>query len=200
MTSFIQEIIDSYEARVTAVGTLIDTTHEMIEEFRNKREEISTELKEKLANCESLRHKDFDCMMQGIQLSQKEREELVRHKLKDFVHEQKEFAYQLKVLVKERSIENENKRMEDFRTFFTEIKSRREDREKDVSEMLQRFRLEQEDLSQELNKLLAKGESIRIKDVKAMLNNFQKENSEKKIDWQELSKTMKNKRNQNKFY
>jgi len=200
MTSFIQEIIDSYEARVTAVGTLIDTTHEMIEEFHNKREEISTELKEKLANCESFRHKDFDCMMQGIQLSQKEREELVRHKLKDFVHEQREFAYQLKVLVKERSIENEKKRMEDFKAFFSEIKVKSEDREKEVSEMLQRFRLEQEDLSQELNKLLAKGESIRIKDVKAMLNNFQKENSEMKITWQELSKTMKNKRNQNKFY
>lgn len=181
MRSFIQEIIDSYETRITAVGMLIDATHEMLQRFRDRRVEMSTELKEKLASSESLRHRDFDCMMQGVYLSQEEREKQIKHTLKDFLQERRQMAVQLKMLFadsRDKKVKEEKGRMEDFRAFFSEIKARHDAREREVTEMLQGFHQEQENLSRGLKGLIAKGESVRIKDVKEMLKRFHREDSE----------------------
>lgn len=179
MKKLVREIIDSYEARVTAVGKIIDTTHELIETYREKRFELSAELKDKLARSESLRRKDFDRMMQEVYRSREEKEKQVKQLLKNFLRERSEMAEQLKTLLEDiehKGVIAKASKIEDFRMSFSEIKARHEDREREVTQMLRGFHREQESLSRELKNLLAKGESVRIKDVKSMLGNFPKHN------------------------
>ena len=70
MRKLTEEIVSSYESRISAVCTIIDNTHQMLDDFREKRSAMSTQLRETLAKEDSLRKKDFDIMMKEILESQ----------------------------------------------------------------------------------------------------------------------------------
>ena len=61
-----QDIVSSYQSRVSTVATIIDNTHQILEDFKTRRNEMSNHLKETLAKEESLRKKDFDNMMKDV--------------------------------------------------------------------------------------------------------------------------------------
>ena len=52
-----EEIVSSYQSRISTVAVIIDNTHQLLEDFKNKRNEINNQLKETLARGESLRKK-----------------------------------------------------------------------------------------------------------------------------------------------
>jgi len=59
MKKLTKEVVFSYESRISEVGIIIDNTYRILEEFKTKRNEMNSELKETLAAGESLRKKDF---------------------------------------------------------------------------------------------------------------------------------------------
>jgi len=118
------DIIASYETRIRVVGGIIEGTHKMMDDFKEKRETMAKELQEILAKCESLRKKDFDHMM-------------------------------------------------------ADIVSRQNEREKEVREMMDNFRKEEEMVAEKLKKLLTRGEEIRIKDFKKMMADIRQEQDRK---------------------
>src|SRR3990167_9848314 len=58
-----KDIIAAQDTRVKIVGEIIEETHQMMANFKTKREQMAQELQKLLAKRESLRKKDFERMM-----------------------------------------------------------------------------------------------------------------------------------------
>ena len=170
-----EEIVSSYQSRISTVATIIDNTHQILDDFKIKRNEISNQLKETLARGESLRKKDFDSMMQEILFHQDEREKEVRDLLKTFFEEQKEVAE----IIKKSLTGAEKIRIDDFKKMLQDIQARQKARENEVSVMLKEFQTEYKEIAESLRSLLDKGEAIRIKDFKEMLKNIRSRQEER---------------------
>lgn len=168
MKRLAQEIVLSYESRISTVGMIIDDTHQLLEDFKTKRNEMSTKLKETLAREGSLRKKDFDNMMKDILSRQDEREKEVKDFLKTFLEEQKEMAE----TIKKNLTDGEKVRIDDFKKMLQDIQERQRARENEVSAKLKEFQNEYKEMSESLRSLLHKGEAIRIKDFKEMVKNI----------------------------
>ena len=158
------DIIVSYETRVRVVGGIIDDTHKMMDDFKEKRETMAKELQEILAKCESLRKKDFDRMMADIVSRQNEREKQVKEMLEIFRKEEEAVADKLKKLL----TKGEDVRIKDFKKMMTDIKQEQERRTKEtgasVTDQLQEMRGE----------------------VHTMLDNFKKERQSVATAWHEV--------------
>lgn len=171
-----EEIVSSYQSRISTVAMIIDSTHQLLEDFKNKKNEMSEHLKETLARGGSLRKKDFDNMMKDILYHQDEKERQVRNLLKTFFEEQKEIAQ----VIKRNLTEGEEKvRISDFKKMLEDIQARQKARESEVSVMLKEFQTEYREMAESLRSLLDKGEAIRIREFKAMLKDIRSKQIER---------------------
>lgn len=159
-----RDIVVSCDARVKVVGEIIEDTNRMMNDFKGKREDVSKELKERLAKSESLRKKDFDGMMADIVLKQNEREEQVRKMLADFRKEEEMVAEKLRNFLQK----SEGIRISDFKKMMIEIKREQDKRVREtgatVADELQNMRAE----------------------VYQMLDNFKKERQSVATAWHEV--------------
>ena len=208
MKSLTENIVSSYESRVSEIADIVNSTYKILEEFKDKREKMGLELKEQLARSESLRRKDFDIMMKEIIADQDQREKEVKQKLEEYIKEQKELAAALKqVLAKGESV-----RLDEVKVLMEEIRKKQSEREIETKKMLQNFHKEQEELSSALKEMLAKGETLRIKDFKQtikaiktrqkerekevgeMLGEYKADHEKAAFAWQGLASAMVKKR------
>jgi DNA-binding transcriptional MerR regulator len=162
MRNVAQDLIASYDDRVDAIGAIIENAYQVLEDFKDKRAKLSHELKETLATRHSLRKKDFDRMMNGILLSQEEREKEVKQSLKNFLKEQKEEAFELKDALTKGEVERMKKAQMEMEKGIAEIKGALKD-----------FCEQQETLTDQLRKLLTKGEDLKIKELQDTIRNLQ---------------------------
>ena len=208
MKDLAQGIVSSYQARVSEVATVVDNAHQILEDFKLKRNEMSNQLRETLANGESLRKKDFDNMMKGILSHQEEREKEVRDLLKTFFKEQKEVAES----IRKNLTEDEKVRISDFKKMLQDIQARQKLRENEVRTTLKGFQEGHREMAESLHSLLNKEESLRIEDfkemlkdirsrqierkkeVKARLDEFRKERQDMASEWNKLTGLMVEKR------
>ena len=159
-----RDIVVSYDSRVKVVGEIIEDTHEMMNDFRGKREDMSKELREVLAKSESLRRKDFDRMMTDVVSKQNEREEQVKKMLADFRREEEMVAEKLRNLLKK----GEGIRIKDFKEMMVEIKIEQDRRVKETSASV----------ANELQNMR--------EEVYKMLDNFKKERQSVATTWHEM--------------
>ncbi len=196
-----EEIVSSYQSRISTVAMIIDNTHQLLDDFKIKRDEMSNQIKETLAKEESLRKKDFDNMMKDILSHQDEREKEVRDLLKTFFEEQKEIAE----IIKKNLSEGQKVRINDFKRTLQDIQARQKVRENEVSVMLKEFQTEYKEMAESLRSLLDKREAIRIKEFKVTLKNirsrqierakevrtrldeFRKERQDRLLEWNRLT-------------
>ncbi len=208
MKKVAEEIVSSYQSRISTVATIIDNTRQILDDFKIKRNEISNQLKETLARGESLRKKDFDSMMQEILFHQDEREKEVRDLLKTFFQEQKEIAE----IIKKSLTGTEKVRIDDFKKILQDIQAKQRTRENEVSVMLKEFQTEYKEMAESLRSLLDKREAMRIKDfkdvmknirsrqieraneVRARLDEFRKERQDMASQWNNITETLAKKR------
>jgi hypothetical protein len=162
MRNVAQDLIASYDDRVDAIGTIIDDTYQVLDDFKNKRAKLSSELKETLARRQSLRKKDFDRMMNGILLSQEEKEKEVKQNLKDFVKEQKKEARELRDALSKGEVQKMKKAQIGIENGIVEIK-----------ELLRNFYEQQKGLIKKFTTLLTKGKDLKIKDLKDVIRDPQ---------------------------
>ena len=203
-----EEIVSSYQSRISTVATIIDSTHQLLDDFKIKRDEMSNQLKEILSKEESLRKKDFDNMMGNILSHQDEREKQVKELLKTFFEEQKEIAE----IIKNNLSEGQKVRINDFKKMLQDIQAKQRTRENEVSVMLKEFQEGYKETAESLRSLLNKGEAIRIKDFKEIVKNirlrqmerakevrdrldeFSKVRQDTASHWGEITETMAEKR------
>ena len=161
-------IVSSYQAKISAVATMIEETSKLLDEFRFSRDEMTLAVKENLAKEESLRRKDFDNLIQDIVSRQDERERTVRELLKTFFEEQREISE----IVRKNLAEGKEVRIDKFKNMLKDIHLRQRDREKAVSIALIGFREEHKEMVVSLGSLLDKGEKVQIKDFKEMVSDI----------------------------
>ncbi|MCX6813517.1 MAG: hypothetical protein NTV77_03530 [Candidatus Azambacteria bacterium] len=142
-----EDIIASYDARVRVVGEIVEDTHQILDGFKEKRQEMSNNLQGVLAKSESLRKKDFNAMMQDILLTQHKREENVKKMLADFREEEARVAEQLKELLKR----GEKIRLADFKKTLGRIRKDQVAREANTGEQV---RVELATMQSEVYKML----------------------------------------------
>ncbi len=205
MKNTVEDIISSYEDRVQRIGDIIDTTHQLLRGFqyslfdtKQEREKFCAELRENLAQNESLRRKDFDNMMQGVLSTQEEREKEVRNLLDSYLNAQKEMAQAIREnlsMAKDVLAKGEAERIKEFQVMIREILTRQEERKEEVASKLKNIQIEQREIATRLKSLLAKGSRLRIKDLKSMLKDFRMERVRAAKNWQAMQKKMTQRRN-----
>ena len=163
-----EELVSSYQARISEVAMIIDDTYQILEDFKTKRNQMNDKLKENLARGESLRRRDFDAMMTDILTSQDERAKEVKSLLRTFFEEQREIAE----LIRKSLTGSDKKGINDFKKMLQDIQTRQRTRENEVSTALRQFQTEYKEMAESLRGLLDKGEAIQIKDFKEMVKNM----------------------------
>jgi len=163
-----EDIIASYDTRVRVVGEIVEDTHQMLDGFKEKRQEMSDNLQEVLAKSESLRKKDFSAMMQDILLTQHTREENVKKMLADFREEETRVAERLKELLKR----GEELRLADFKKTLVRIRQDQAAREANTGE---RVRAELATMQSEVHK---------------MLESFKKEREAAASEWKKIKEIL----------
>lgn len=184
-----ENVISSYETMLESVGAIFDTTHQIPDDFQgaffdNKEEgrKISAQLREILAHNEHLRKKDFDSMTQGDLSAQEEREAEVKNLVKGYLNQQREMARTLRenlAKFKDALAKGEVERVKEFHEMIKEVITNQDARKEEVTSKLKEFQKEQQEMAKRLKELLAKGRDLRIKDFKAMLNEFKVQHMER---------------------
>ena len=202
MKNIVEEIVTSYETRIQSIGSIFDTTHQLLEGFHDSfldtkkvRETLNAELRENLAKNESLRRKDFDNMMQDILSTQDEREKEVRNLLKGYLNEQKEMVHTLRdnlAKVTDGLAKGEAGRVKEFQGMIKEILAKQDERKEEVISKLKEFQKVQQEMAKGLKELLAKGRELQIKDLKLMLKEFKAQHKERIARQEERREEVKN--------
>lgn len=178
MKRIAEDLVFSYQSRISTVSTIIENTNQLLEDFKTRRNEMSNQLKETLAKEESLRKKDFDKMMNNILPRQDEREKEVKNLLKTFFEEQKEIAE----VIKKNLAEGKKVRIDNFKKKLQDIQAKQKTRENEVKTALMEFQEEYKEMAESLRSLLNKGETVRIKDFKEMVKNIRARQIERTKD------------------
>lgn len=137
-----KEIITSYNARIRIIAEIVKDTHETLADFQNRRQDMSKELRELLAQNTYLRKKDFDRMMADIIDRQNRREEEVKKTLEDFRQEEERVAEEFRKLLKR----GKSIRINHFKKMMADIRKEQERRAgqvgQSVADQLQKMREE----------------------------------------------------------
>ena len=123
------------------VGAISKDTAKTLSDFRNDHKAMAGDLAAFLDKSESTRLSEFKEMLSSIQTRQREREKEVASLIKKFEEELSEMATELKTFLSD----SETRRLEEFRSTLSAIKSKQRAREKDVVELLDAF---QKDISE----------------------------------------------------
>jgi len=174
-----ESIITSYEARIKVIQAIAEDTTNLLEEFRNRREKMSHELKGALAQHESLRKKDFEKMMEDILIAQKKREENVKQMLVNFQEEEMAVIKNFRKMLKK----GKKLRLKDFKRTLDKIREKQEAREKEGKESSGRIQTELTQMQSE---------------VKEMLENFRKEREKVALEWRKITAVMAQKKRRKK--
>ena len=161
-------IIDSYEMRVKTVNDLMEQAYHFLEGFHAELQEMIVQLKENLAKSESLRRKDFDRMMSGLTARRRAREEEAERVFQNFQEEEKEMIGRLRNVM----VSGDRSNPDDMEIIKEDILNRQKERENGIVHALKRIQMEQEEFKTALKKLLAKGETVKLKDFKLMLKSL----------------------------
>lgn len=162
------DIIDSYEKRIKLVNLLISEAVRHVNDYCGEQEELSGQLKENLARYEGMRKKDYDALMENVLARRTEREIETRQTLEKLWQEEIEMINLLRKAL------SDGYDLAEFEKIKDDMLLRHRERENEVARSLMKFHLEQEELSAVLKKLVAKGEKVRVKDVKALVKTFGK--------------------------
>lgn len=191
----VEDIITSYEERIESISTIFDDAgiilgefHQCVADTREERDKVRTDLRNSLAKNESLRKKDFDCMMNSILSIQDDREKEVRAMLGSYLAEQKEMTGKLREHLcgfRDSLARGEAERLKTFQSMIREILSEQETRKVEITEKLRAFQQEQLMLALTFRELLAKGRELRIKDLKSMLKEFGEQQRRRFVQRQE---------------
>jgi hypothetical protein len=181
------ELITSYESRIATVEELMTTVYQATETsdgsfdiLDEERERLKTGLQKTLAKNCYLRKKDFNCLLeQLLSDSTKNREAIeeersrVREKVQEYLNEQKQLANSLRQQLIELARDKTGKSSLD--TIIGNIKATYADKGqllfailRDFQLHLEAFQKEQEAINHKLQRLVDRGESLHLEDMRQL--------------------------------
>lgn len=182
LKNVVEDVLSSYEERVESAGTFFDAAYSVLGglqgsfgDIREEREKLHAQARDILARNEHLRKKDFSNMMRGIRLAQEQREKEVGELLKEYIYKEKAVAGALRENLgkfREALAGGEVARVKEFQALIKAILAEQERRKQSVTSMLLEFQNQQRHSAARLRELLARGNALRIKDLKLMIKEF----------------------------
>ncbi len=164
----VDHILNSYETRVKVVGEVMQKTTALLRRLSEEQAEMASHLRDVLAKKESLRKRDFDSLLKDTVLRSLDKEKEVNEVLESFQKEQGDIIARFRNIL----TGNEKVNLSDFRALSKEILERLDRREKEISDLLRSFHIEQEEVAASLRKLVEKGDRVRTKDFKAVIESL----------------------------
>ncbi|MBN1191301.1 MAG: hypothetical protein JXA46_16215 [Dehalococcoidales bacterium] len=185
MKDLVLDLINSYEERVVMVESLIENAYEAasdsdkeLSRFYDDTQKLRDDLREILVKNCSLRRKDFDAytavFFSSIEKKKNEIEnerKLVREILKAYLNRQKDLVIELKTQLEKFSSEGSNK--SSLEMLLSNMKNtQKEEGEqtfsllRDIQLRLKIFRLELADLNSNLQRILERGELLKLEDLR----------------------------------
>ena len=187
MNELVLDIVTCYENRISMVEELVTgeyyttmTVDASLAAVAEERARLKTSLQEILASNCSLRRKDFSTLMERItsefESSRRELEEereYVREGLKRYLDEQKQLVSSLRQQLVDFTYEKGEK--DALEATMAKFKAAYQSRGQQVFAMLRDFQLrlesfrrEEEEISHKLQRLVEKGESLRMEDLRQL--------------------------------
>jgi len=181
----LEDVISSYEMRIQSIETLFDATCQVFEGFQDsvvntrlERDKINDQLRENLARHESLRRRDFDCMMNSVFAHMDQSEQDIRSLAKRYLNDQSELVHQLReelTSFTQALVRGQGPEVEVWHAHITEILSKQDENKVEVTAELNELQQGQQQTSKMIKDLLDKGEALRLRDFKTMLCEFKKQ-------------------------
>lgn len=168
----INDILTSYETRIKEVNSLREDTFRLVEEVKKERNKLYDNLKEALAKGKSFRRKDFDNMIFDIRREEEEKIEEVRDLVDIFQKEEGLKRARIVELLDRPDFINTK--------IVNSIKNHQENKELEITKVLEDFREEKNRINESFKKFLAKGASLRIEDFKKMVKEIRARQQERK--------------------
>jgi hypothetical protein len=194
MKDLVLDLINSYEHRVITVETLINNAYETtvdsdegLSQAYNTALKLRDDLRETLVRNCSLRRKDFDAYTAMVfssidkkKMDIENERKLVRELLKTYLGRQKELVVALKEQLVKFSLEGSNK--DSLELLLKDIKtSQKEEGEqtfsllRDIQFRLKTFRLELADLNSNFQRILERGELLKLEDLRQLQSTLAQE-------------------------
>jgi hypothetical protein len=181
------DLITSYESRIATVEELMTTVYQAtvtsdgnFEILDEERERLKTGLQKTLAKNCSLRRKDFNHLVEAVLSDSnktrgaiEEERSRVREKVKEYLNDQKQLANNLRQQLVELAREKTDKNGLD--TVMGNIRAMYEDKGQHLLSMLRDFQLhleafrrEHEEINRKLQRLVDRGESLSLEDLRQL--------------------------------
>jgi len=171
-------IIDSYEMRVSTVNGLMYQAYHFLKSFQMELEDMVVRLRDNLARAESLRKKDFDRMISDVIERRNQTEQEAKQGLKLFREQEEEMISRLRKIV----FGGSSSILQDMEAIKEDISRRQKEREKNIIKALKRLQIEQEELRVALKNLLAKAETVKVKDFRVMIKSLRAQQSDRDVE------------------
>jgi len=160
-----EALIKGYEQRVNAVTAYMSQAADLLALLGKEQDAMISQLRDTLAEQRSFRRKDFDRLVGGVVSERRQRLEALPALIEEFRRAEQGVVVKLRGLL-EGSAADVARAWPDLKK---EMLSLQRTRERNVSRALKRAHIEQEELCRGLRGLLAKGERVRIADLKAVV-------------------------------
>lgn len=160
MSSIVYKKIDSFASKVEEVISSVSQTFELLKNWRMEHDKLANQLKHTFAQKEYLRKKDFDSMMAVIESNLCQKEEALSRLLAEFGRQKREIAIRLRDSILNGSSPTSLSEINH------EILNNHRQVEGDLARTLCSYHLEQVMLSAGMRRLIAKGEKVKINDLK----------------------------------
>ncbi len=165
----IQNAFQSSENIKESCHYLVDSVKDSLDYLKERRLDLSSKLCEVLAKKESVRKKDYNSIMDDINMMLDEKENTAKNHFLNYIEDQKEFTQSLKdiiVNISDYSKEDLNNKNALLKSELSEIAEIQEKRKQTVITILTNFQETHKKVMEYLESLLEKGEDITIRDIK----------------------------------
>jgi len=187
MKELLLDLITSYENRISTVEELVITAYQATAaseqsfgDLDKERERLKAGLQQILAKNCSLRKKDFNNLMErllsdseGKRKEIEEEQKRVREELKEYLDRQKELATSLRERLVQFTLGKADK--DGLETIVNDLKATFQNKGEEVFSLLRNFQWhlevfqrEQEEINHKLQRLVDRGKSLRIEDLRQL--------------------------------
>lgn len=194
MKDLVLDLINSYERRVVTVESLITNAYEMtmdsdegLSQAYNTAQKLRGDIRETLVQNCSLRRKDFDTFTSKVfssidkkKMDIENERKLIREVLRAYLGRQKELVIALKEQLAKFSLEGSNK--DGLELLLNNIKtSQKQEGEqtfamlRDIQFHLKTFRMELANLNSNFQRLLERGELLKLEDLRQLQSTIAQE-------------------------
>lgn len=166
MQSMVNEVLTSYEERVSEVNSLRESVMELVQETKKERDALYEKLREAMAKGKSLRRKDFDRMVSGVKRLEEEKAKELGD-LVDILKMEEESKHTVLSGLLSGSEVVDSESVKQFVS--KDIEGSNGGREAEINSVINDFRAEVERVNESIKGLLKRGGSLKIADFKNAL-------------------------------